>query len=56
MAVPQKLAEQYKEQMDRGSVVFLNEENADRLKPRIPEEIWNHKKQELDQATMEQPS
>ena len=42
-AVPEKLADQYREQMKKDDLVFINENNIERMKaivePRVMEEI-----------------
>lgn len=56
--VTERTAEGYRRQMELGSIVFMNEHNAERFKDAMPPELWEEKQKELakfkeDQALQE---
>lgn len=52
-AVPEGLAKRYEEQIALGSLVFLTEKNADRMKDGMPAELWAEKVKELERQKAE---
>lgn len=45
--MPEGLAKQYQEQMDKGGLVFLTESNEEQMKGVIPPDLFEQKNKEL---------